>query len=57
MYATKELTTLPLPEIGGHFGGKDHTTVLYAERKIDAKRKESDDFDEEMGRIMSLLKQ
>jgi len=57
MYATKELTTLSLPEIGGHFGGKDHTTVLYAVRKIDAKRKESDDFDEEMGRIMSLLKQ
>ncbi|NWF36975.1 chromosomal replication initiator protein DnaA [Mariprofundus sp. KV] len=57
MYATKELTTLSLPEIGGHFGGKDHTTVLYAVRKIDAKRKESEDFDEEMGRIMALLKQ
>lgn len=57
MYATKELTTLSLPEIGGYFGGKDHTTVLYAVRKIDAKRKESEDFDEEMGRIMALLKQ
>lgn len=57
MYATKELTSLSLPEIGGHFGGKDHTTVLYAVRKIDAKRKESDDFDEEMERIMALLKQ
>jgi len=57
MYATKELTTLSLPEIGSHFGGKDHTTVLYAVRKIDAKRKESEDFDEEMDRIMALLKQ
>jgi len=57
MYATKELTSLSLPEIGSRFGGKDHTTVLYAVRKINAKRKDSDDFDEEMGRIMSLLKQ
>ncbi len=57
MYATKELTTMSLPEIGELFGGKDHTTVLYAVRKINAKRKESDDFNEEMNRIMALLKQ
>jgi chromosomal replication initiator protein len=57
MYACKGLTTLSLPEIGAEFGGKDHTTVLYAVRKIDNKRKESDDFNEEMNRIMALLKQ
>jgi chromosomal replication initiator protein len=56
MYACKELTTLSLPEIGAEFGGRDHTTVLYAVRKIIKKRKESDDFDEEMNRIMGLLK-
>ncbi len=56
MYACKELTTLSLPEIGAAFGGRDHTTVLYAVRKIINKRKESDDFDEEMNRIMGLLK-
>lgn len=57
MYAAKELTTLSLPEIGGNFGGKDHTTVLYAVRKIEKMRNESEDFDEEMSRIMGLLKQ
>jgi chromosomal replication initiator protein len=34
MYLAKELTTLSLVEIGGHFGGRDHTTVLYAVGKI-----------------------
>jgi len=57
MYATKELTTQSLPEIGSQFGGRDHTTVLHAVRKIKKMRDESDDFDEEMGRIIALLKQ
>lgn len=34
MYLSKELTNYSLPEIGFGFGGKDHTTVLYACRKI-----------------------
>ncbi len=34
MYLAKELTQKSLPEIGEAFGGKDHTTVLYAVRKI-----------------------
>ena len=34
MYLAKELTQKSLPEIGAMFGGKDHTTVLYACRKI-----------------------
>ena len=36
MALTKELTTLSYPEIGEAFGGKDHTTVLHACRKIKA---------------------
>ncbi|MDQ7011490.1 MAG: chromosomal replication initiator protein DnaA [Mariprofundaceae bacterium] len=56
MYASKELTTLSLPEIGDLFGGKDHTTILYAVRKIDNLRKESREFDEEINRVLSLLK-
>ncbi|RMG91493.1 MAG: chromosomal replication initiator protein DnaA [Zetaproteobacteria bacterium] len=57
MYAAKELTQQSLPEIGEAFGGKDHTTVLYAVRKIDRMRRESSDFDEEIQRILSILKQ
>ena len=34
MYLCRELTELPLKEIGGVFGGRDHTTVIYAERKV-----------------------
>jgi len=56
MYASKELTTLSLPEIGEQFGGKDHTTILYAVRKIDKMRREDPDFAEEMQRILSLLR-
>lgn len=34
MYLVKKMTSLSLVEIGGHFGGRDHTTVLYAVEKI-----------------------
>jgi len=56
MYACKELTSLSLPEIGEKFGGKDHTTILYAHRKIDKMRNEDRDFDDEIKRLISLLK-
>ena len=38
MYLAKELTLRSMPEIGRRFGGKDHTTVLHAWRKIRALR-------------------
>ena len=43
MYLAKELTKHSLPEIGEAFGGRDHTTVLHAYRRIaDLKQSNSD---------------
>jgi chromosomal replication initiator protein len=35
MWLAKQLTTRSLPDIGRRFGGRDHTTVLHAVRRID----------------------
>ena len=34
MYLCRELTDLSLPKLGQAFGGRDHTTVMHAERRI-----------------------
>ena len=34
MYLCRELTDMSLPKIGQAFGGRDHTTVMHADRKI-----------------------
>jgi chromosomal replication initiator protein len=38
MWLAKQLTTRSLPDIGRRFGGRDHTTVLHAVRRIDELR-------------------
>ncbi len=38
MYLARKLTPLSLEEIGMHFGGRDHSTVLHAERTIESER-------------------
>jgi chromosomal replication initiator protein len=35
MYLSKQLTQHSLPDIGRRFGGRDHTTVIHAVKKID----------------------
>lgn len=40
MYLSKQMTAKSLPEIGRKFGGRDHTTVIHAIRKIDELRQE-----------------
>jgi chromosomal replication initiator protein len=40
MWLAKQLTTRSLPDIGRRFGGRDHTTVLHAVRRIEALRVE-----------------
>ena len=53
MYLAKELTQKSLPDIGELFGGRDHTTVLHAVRKINEQRQR----DTELNRCLHLLEQ
>jgi len=55
MALAKELTNYSLPEIGDSFGGRDHTTVLHACRKIKELRETSSDIHEDYKNLMRLL--
>ncbi|WP_251975811.1 chromosomal replication initiator protein DnaA [Salinicola avicenniae] len=55
MALAKELTNHSLPEIGDAFGGRDHTTVLHACRKVVALQEESADIREDYKNLMRLL--
>ncbi len=55
MALAKELTSHSLPEIGEAFGGRDHTTVLHACRKIRELQDESADMREDIKNLMRLL--
>lgn len=55
MALAKELTNHSLPEIGEHFGGRDHTTVIHACRKIKELVLEESDFAEDFKNLMRIL--
>ena len=55
MALAKELTNHSLPEIGDAFGGRDHTTVLHACRKIASLREESHDIKEDYSNLIRTL--
>ncbi len=55
MALAKELTNHSLPEIGDAFGGRDHTTVLHACRKIKQLREESADIREDVKNLLRSL--
>ena len=55
MALAKELTNYSLPEIGDSFGGRDHTTVLHACRKIKELRETSSDIHEDYKNLLRLL--
>jgi chromosomal replication initiator protein len=55
MALAKELTNHSLPEIGDAFGGRDHTTVLHACRKIAQLREESHDIKEDYSNLIRTL--
>ena len=56
MYLTKELTQKSLPEIGELFGGRDHTTVLHAVRKIAQDRLKNPECNHELHVLEQTLK-
>ena len=56
MYLAKELTQKSLPEIGDLFGGRDHTTVLHAVRKISAERQQVAELNQQLHVLEQTLK-
>jgi chromosomal replication initiator protein len=55
MYLSRKLTTRSLPEIGRRFGGRDHTTVLHACRRIEALVLEDALFRQEVDFLSQML--
>ena len=55
MYLAKQLTSRSLPEIGRKFGGRDHTTVMHAVRKIDELRVGDNEFAEDVELLRRML--
>lgn len=56
MYLTRTLTDLSLPMIGQEFGGRDHTTVMYAINKIDTRIKKDSEFSIEVQGLIKEIK-
>jgi chromosomal replication initiator protein len=56
MALAKELTQMSLPDIGEAFGGRDHTTVLHACRKIAELRGSSTDITTDITSLLKVLR-
>ncbi|MBC6961970.1 MAG: chromosomal replication initiator protein DnaA, partial [Nitrosomonas sp.] len=56
MAIAKELTQLSLPDIGEAFGGRDHTTVLHAHRKIIELRTSDPGINRDFNALMHILR-
>jgi chromosomal replication initiator protein len=55
MYLCKQLTPRSLPEIGRKFGGRDHTTVMHAVRKIEELRAQDRHIAEDIELLRRML--
>jgi chromosomal replication initiator protein len=55
MFLTRQLTGLSLPEIGRHFGGRDHSTVLHAIHKVENLAKNDPDFQNSLDQLVKEL--
>lgn len=56
MYLARELTHLSLAQVGEHFGGRDHTTVLHAHRKITAQVENSGQVQRDVENLRRVLR-
>ena len=57
MYLAKKMTARSLPESGRRFGGRDHSTVLHAVRKIEDQIKTDDKLAREVALLIRLVEQ
>ncbi|MEN0087763.1 MAG: chromosomal replication initiator protein DnaA [Pseudomonadota bacterium] len=57
MFLSKNLTPRSLPEIGRHFGGRDHTTVLHAVRKVEELSNSEPKFAQELELLTRLIQE
>jgi chromosomal replication initiator protein len=57
MYLCRELTDLSLPKIGQEFGGRDHTTVMHADRKIRQQMAERRSLYNQIAELTNRIKQ
>jgi chromosomal replication initiator protein len=55
MYLAKQLTTRSLPEIGRKFGGRDHTTVIHAVKKVEQLRESDPSIEEDVDLLQRSL--
>jgi chromosomal replication initiator protein len=55
MFLARKNTRYSLEEIGGYFGGRDHTTVLHAVRTVDSDMKEDPQISEQVTHLQNQL--
>ena len=55
MYLAKSITSRSLPEIGRKFGGRDHTTVMHAVKKVEELKQEDNNFSEDIELLKRLI--
>jgi chromosomal replication initiator protein len=55
MYLAKKLTPRSLPEIGRRFGGRDHTTVMHAVKRIDELRVADRELEADISHLSRIL--
>ena len=56
MYLSKQVTEASLSDIGKHFGGKDHATVIYACKQIEERRAKDETFNRMMENLLQKIK-